>query len=359
MSDRDEIPRMLRERLDDPVAVCASLGLLDKSKRQSGGVMIRCPAHQETSPSCSVTRGRDQTLRWRCFACSASGDVFTLLATVYGLDVKRDFVRVLEAGASIAGIPIDLTSGKPSPAPPPPRSKPIVEDPEPMSADEFAAMVAPLERVGRLDGSGTSTECTAYLEGRGLIDAARIDGWFAISPDAGGMLCSLFGQARSEASGLVDRNGRLRWPNNTLCIPWRTPAGIVQTIQRRNLGECDAKHRYVFPTGRGPAYPYGIDRLRPGPVYLVEGAADVLAKRKLDDLGWSSILGVPGVSGWRSSWDAIVDGRIVTIAFDKDDAGNREGVKLGDRLWKAGAASVRRATPKLGKDWADAMRRSA
>lgn len=357
MVTRDDIPRLVRDRLDDPLSVCASLGLLEKFKRQSGGgVMIRCPAHRESSPSCSVTRGPDKTLRWRCFACSASGDVLTLIATVEGLDVKRDFVRVLEIGAGIAGVPTDSEQRRTYE--PPRRPEPMAATAPTLPAKRFSEMMAPLANLGRLEGSGAPKACQEYLLGRGLLGAAVSDGWFAIRPSAGAMLCQLFGED-PKLAGLVGDDGALRWPEHALCIPWRTPDGTIQTIQRRHLGECDAKRRYVFPTGRGPAHPYGIERLGKGPIVLVEGAMDVLARRSIDRLGWSTVLGVPGVSGWRSAWDELVKDRIVTIAFDDDEAGNRESLKLGDRFYKAGAARVRRSVPTRGKDWADAIRRSA
>ncbi len=354
VNDRD-LPRLVRARLDDPISVCTMLGLLEKSKRQPGGVMIRCPAHQDADPSCSVTCGPDGTLRWRCFSCSASGDALTLVAAVLGLDIRQDFARVLEAAAGFAGIHISE-----APSALPARALRVVEPaPEAMGAEEFAAIVAPLERVGRLDGSGFATSVATYLESRGLLDAAREDGWFAIAPDAGELLGQFFARDRLVASGLVNEWGGLSWSEHSLCIPWRNAAGVVHTIQRRHLGDCDAKRRYVFPNGRGPAHPYGFERLQPGPIALVEGAMDVLARRYVDKLGWTTVLGVPGVSGWRSSWDVLARDRVVLIAYDDDEAGNREALKLADRLYGAGAACVRRSTPTRGKDWADSLRRTA
>ena len=63
--------------------------------------MACCPAHDESNPSCSVTIGPDGTLRWRCFGCSAGGNALHLVAVVHGLDIKRDFPRVLRAAAEI------------------------------------------------------------------------------------------------------------------------------------------------------------------------------------------------------------------------------------------------------------------
>ena len=70
----DELRLQVRSRLVDPVAVCTALGLVERFKRQPGGIVICCPVHKDQIPSCSVTRGKDSTLRWKCFSCSASGE---------------------------------------------------------------------------------------------------------------------------------------------------------------------------------------------------------------------------------------------------------------------------------------------
>src|SRR5690242_18399964 len=100
---REEQATELRYRLADPVDLARRLGLLEGAKRQPTGLFVLCPAHGERTPSCSVTRGPDGTIRVRCFGCDLSGDVLTLVAAASGLDVRRDFRRVLERAASAAG----------------------------------------------------------------------------------------------------------------------------------------------------------------------------------------------------------------------------------------------------------------
>lgn len=355
----DELPRRIRERLDDPAELCRLLGLLGKHKRQAaGGVLILCPAHNERSPSCSVRVADGGTVSVRCFGCDFTGDAITLIAQVHGLDVRGDFPRVLEIGAGLAGIPIDGAVWSPEPAPIRPS---VVKVDAPAVPDSiFDAVATELQRSGALDSDVWCAQNVArYLDGRGLLEWARADGWFAMGAHSARAL-SQFSPEILHRCGLTDESGQMKWPEWALAIPWRTPSGIVQTIQRRHLGDCDAARRYVFPKGRGPAHPYGIDRLPDaGPVAIVEGAVDVLARRMLDEQGWTTVLGAAGVSGWRAAWDEIIRGRIVLIAFDRDEAGDREAGKLADRFYAAGASVVRRATPTRGKDWAEAMRVSA
>ena len=363
VDDRERVEQ-IKSRLDDPLGVCEALGIAKRHRRQPGdGLIICCPAHNEKHPSCSVRRV-DGRIAWKCFSCSASGDVLSLIACANGLDVRGDFGRVLEIAAEMAGVELEDRPARKRTRPIVKRAPVIVAEPT-LSDEQFAEVVAPLETIGRLDGRGMSARVCEYLDKRGLLESARCDGWFAIDATAGQLLCDVFGLERAQRCGLVDEFGELKWPENILAIPWRNPHNVVQTIQRRHLGDCDARKRYMFPTNRGPSHPYGIEHLQgDGPIALVEGAADVLAWRLADrcfkDPRWETPLGVPGVSGWKGAWDAIAKDRWVVIAYDDDGAGNREALKLGDRLWKARAFNVVRGLPfAADKDWAEVVQRSA
>lgn len=99
--DADHIKRSLT----DPRRLVAKLGLAKGAIWQgAGGVSVRCPVHAEKTPSCSVTRGPDGTVRVRCFGCDFSGDGLTLIAHVYGLDPRRDFSAVLDAAREVLGL---------------------------------------------------------------------------------------------------------------------------------------------------------------------------------------------------------------------------------------------------------------
>lgn len=100
---RDEV-REVRRRLDDPARVVHALGIEKGARRQPGGLIVLCPWHNDRNPSCSVTIGKDGTLRAHCFSCGESGDVLGLVAAVRGLDTQREFRRVLEAAADLAGL---------------------------------------------------------------------------------------------------------------------------------------------------------------------------------------------------------------------------------------------------------------
>ena len=65
-------------------------------------------------------RFNEKLKRWQCFACNTKGDAFGYVAAMEGLDVKRDFPRVLEIAAQIAGV-------MPSTTPPEERERRMAE----------------------------------------------------------------------------------------------------------------------------------------------------------------------------------------------------------------------------------------
>ena len=351
----------VRRSLSDPRRVAVLLGLERGALRMRGGLAVCCPWHKEQTPSCSLSTGRDGTLRVRCFGCGETGDVLTLVAEVRGLDLRRDFKAVLEEAAVLAGV--ELPPERLAPSSAPARELDALED------DAFDELVRPVLNAGRLDGSQAVSPVVRYLAGRGLLDAARADGWAALPEPGQGQAARLrfcvdvFGADLVERSGLATRRrGDLAWawPRHLVCIPWRTPAGLVQTVQRRRLDPGEPK--YVFPSGRRPRFPYGVEQLRrapaTAPVVFVEGAVDALARRVLD-VGRNDgrvVLGVPGVDGWRAEFAALARGRVAYVATDADEAGERVVDRWSEDLYAAGAREVRRLAPPAGsKDWCDAL----
>lgn len=95
--DKDAI----RRSLVDVHGLCEALGLLEGSQKQARGLIVRCPWHNEKTPSCSL-QVRDG-ITAHCFGCDARGDVFALIAAAKGFDLKTNFAAVLELAADIAG----------------------------------------------------------------------------------------------------------------------------------------------------------------------------------------------------------------------------------------------------------------
>jgi DNA primase len=335
--------------------------LLDGAIRQPQGLTVRCPAHGDRTPSCSVTVGDDRTIRVRCFGCDLVGDVLSLVAAVERLDVRADFRAVLERAAEIVGYDM----GRPTPRRAPPAPVPV-----PVPRIDFDAVARPILTLGRLDGTALAHDVAMYLDGRGLLDAARADGWAGLPTGrdtqaawARVLRDALLAQV-IEGLGLLKGDGWC-WPGHLLVIPWRDPQGRVVTLQRRAIGALASNlPKYVFPSGGRPLWPYGVERLASlpadAPIAFVEGAVDVLAAR---ELGLASVtgregtvLGLPGVTTWREEWTALVTSRMVVLGVDVDKAGEAAAQRLAARLYAGGAVGVKRARPPRGaKDWADAL----
>lgn len=121
----------LRRHLTDPARLCRALGLAKDARQQGDGMVVRCPAHAERTPSCSVTRGPDGTVRVRCFGCDLAGDGFVLVAAVAGLDCRRDFPEVMAQTAELLGlgdVADEIRAGKPAP-----EGRPLPEPPSPQA----------------------------------------------------------------------------------------------------------------------------------------------------------------------------------------------------------------------------------
>ncbi len=94
-----------RVRAAQPIsAIIADYVALKRAGRNYLGL---CPFHGEKTPSFNV---RDETGRYKCFGCGASGDVFKFVQEVERLD----FVGAIEHLAAKAGVTLTYTTGGPS-----------------------------------------------------------------------------------------------------------------------------------------------------------------------------------------------------------------------------------------------------
>jgi hypothetical protein len=168
---RPDYAAEIRRTLTEPIVACERLGLLKGSSRQPSGVTILCPAHGERNPSCSVTRGRDGTLRFKCHGCQATGDLLTLVATVHDLDLRTDFKAVLLEAAQIAGLShvVDELNERQPYTP-----RPLPELPEPEAERDYP----PVSEVEAVWAAGRpvagDSAAGGHLVGRGL-DARTVD----------------------------------------------------------------------------------------------------------------------------------------------------------------------------------------
>lgn len=352
MRDRSDVDAV-KDALRDPADVCRRLGLLEGAKRQGSGLMVRCPVHGDRNPSCSVTRGPDGTLRVRCFGCDLAGDVFSLVAAVEGLDVSRDFRRVLEAAAALAGVQIENRTEHEAPpreprrAPPPPPPKP------PPPAAEVAAIWAACAPCSSDDEVG------AWLHSRG-IDPAIVDRYGLARALPVDLPAPSWASYRGEASAprpwnaigyraifpLYDADGALASVRARLVLPIEQgapkslpPTGyatrglvmacplavIVLQIAAWRASNDPASREHV-----GDGWPEEAERR----VVLAEGEPDFLTwAARGEGVRTLAVLGLPGSGAWSDELaDRIPDGCTVIIRTDADDAGDRYAEQIAASL---------------------------
>lgn len=306
----------IRRRLSDPREVARALGCERGARRGGGGLMIRCPIHGErTDPSLSlrVGSGTRSPLVARCHGCGWTGDALSLVAAVEGLDVRRDFRRVLERAAELAG-GFGAATVK--------ESLQVEQGPARLPREVAAALFERICERGRLGARGA---VEAYLARRGLLEAAREDGWASLPSlsillecarevwqacgaasvagrlgpmqglsarvSAAGAAAGTSGLKPGSADGEASRqvsgafafggpeellvaarlarwhDGELRplWGRHRLVIPWRGLDGAITALQRRlvdaprKMQDGREEPRYVLPWA--PEAPYGAERL--------------------------------------------------------------------------------------------------
>lgn len=384
----------LKQQWNDPVRVCSHLGLLEgyKPKRVSNGIVIRCPAHDDHNPSCSVTEG-DNGLRIRCFSCDFRGDLFTLVAQVQGLN-NANFPEKLKATRSVFG-------GSPRSYVRAPSAKRKEPEPTPtLSTVVFANVCEALSPKLKLDGEGNlaaqqplvwrdlnalggSKFCSEWhawepvcqldsvgcgLKFRGVLDQAREDGWGELPPPVEEQDClvrAIRNKFEEASLAWLIRDGRFVHPYHRMLIPWRDPSGAVWNLQRRyapQLGDevqPEGVPKYVWPSQQAynprKKWVYGSERPElqtAGEIWIAEGAVDALALRALNERGFVykdgephdlAVVAIPGVTLWKAYRESLlpmVRGRKVVIALDADDAGRSAVKAIQQDLDAAGAGLV-------------------
>ncbi len=310
----------VRAALADPLRACELLGLLEGAKREQAGVLVRCPAHLEKNPSCSVTSAPDgRDLRGRCFACGFTfGDVYALAAQVWGMDQRREFWTLLSRLGDLVGIAAPA-QGSPPPAP----RLAAVPAPEPV-----ADLSVLWDSLPPLDHAGYD-----YLRGRGLEDAA----------DACRALADL-AEPRPEASPEHehDAHGRrgcggaavcaaCRWEyarsGYAVALALRDMHGRVVAIQVRSIHaeKADGKDRRFLAIGPTSAGLFGDPSAVAGArnIVVAEGMTDSLAAIvSCRGANVTVAVGIAGVSASAPLDTLPLRGKRVLMAADPDEAGD-------------------------------------
>ena len=320
----------------------------------------RCPIHGgHNDQQFALTVKHGEVMLVHCFACGLGCDAIDFVGTLRG---RPDFPGKLEAVADLLGM-----------APIPVSTEPFEPEPERIDPLSYHNVITALRAIC-LQYRPIRDVCQ-YLQRRKLLGLAPEFELFALperakQPEVIEHLRKTFEVETLAACGIIRRKKsgafemrQLQWSNHRLCIPWTSPSGQVEALQRRTLDS--SKPKYVFASGVAPMHPFGIERLKEvakdHPIAFVEGALDVLALTSICRReGFALVpLGLPGVSTWRESWGEICRGREVYVALDNDKAGTEAFAELAPKLHEVGASQIHWWQPTSGKDWGDTLNKVA
>ncbi len=334
--------------VSDPGEAARLLGLL--SENRGGGtesVQVCCPFHNDTEPSLSIFVGYDNRVYFNCFGCGYHGDFFSVAAKLHGLDVRRQFRKVLIKAALIVGrldLARAISGGRPfndSMRQAPDLAKVMKKEPKKyLSSDDVLVFgYTCCQKVT------SDSDAATYLQSRGLdpnkiadLNLARAirdevppPKWAFINSRYWGM------QGYRLATFLCDYKG------------------IDRSVRARKISkDADAARKSVAPFGysvRGLVFANETARrminpnVRYGPlpedkllrVVIVEGEPDFLTwALQPDPPGVAvAVMGIVNGSWTKDIAARIPDNTTVVIRTDHDDAGDKYAARiinsLGDR----------------------------
>jgi DNA primase len=351
VANRPDYAREVQNALTDPRALCEQLGLISGAgsfKRQSGGgVTVRCPWHEEKTPSCSVRIGRDGTIAVRCHGCGATGNALHLVAVANSLSTRREFRSVLKIAARLAGlwsIVHELETGTVDEERPkvlPPRVE-LAPEPEYPNESEVRAILA--ETIAVTDDA----EVAAHLESRAIDPELVADANLARVIPASGIESRprwawYQGQTWLETGHrlilpVYDASGALRSVR-----AWRVIDGV--SPKRLPPGGCKAHGLFL-------ACPMALAWLRGGEAMrtlIVEGEPDFLVAATWRMRERTAVIGI--LSGaWTTTLAArFVAGQRVLVWTHRDRAGDAYAQPVAASLIPRGVV-VGRWEPKGGVD---------
>jgi DNA primase len=202
-------------------------------------------------------------------------------------------------------------------------------------------------------------DVVSFVTSRGIFADAQAVGFGALPPprEQAALVAELraaFGGEDLALSGLV-RGERLAFDEHRLVIPWRDRAGRVVTLQRRVIQGAPPS-KYIFPKGRPPRVPFGVELARDALAFhathgaraeliVCEGALDTLARRRIARLRGEScvVVGVASASLRFDGWADLVADRDVVVSFDADAAGDKAALDFAALC--SGAKSLTRERP--------------
>jgi DNA primase len=343
------VPRIKEASVREAVAAADMVEVVSGRtalRRVGGRFTVRCPFHEERTPSFSVN-ALDKL--FYCFGCGKGGDVITFVRETENLD----FTGAVEWLAERFRVQLEYEESSPR------------QEAERKRRDRLHALldqaVAFFER--HLWETAAGADVRAYLESRGLHEPVAREFRLGLSPGHG-----LTAKAREKgftveelrAAGLANARGNDYFPFR-LMFPLADARGRVVGFQARRLRDDDPlKGKYVnSPESelfRKSAVLYGLHLARTAiakqeRAVVVEGNTDVIALRQA---GFEPVVASMGTALTERQLKEL--GRLTRrlyLCFDADAAGE-DATLRGMEAAAAQGFDVRVVTMPRGQDPADA-----
>ena len=313
-----------------------------KLTKKGSNYMGCCPWHEDKTPSLSVDKTKGL---YNCFGCGESGDSFSLVMKMKGLDFKEatTFLKDFTNTSDLSSI-TSITEPKPKNL-----ELELVKPVETSLVNEQL-----LERVkdyyfSQIQGSNKALN---YLQSRGLNDNSLIK-HYEIGFSNGSLKSVLSEKQIQELKhlGILTDKGHETLLNH-LVFPLKNSKNQVVGFYGRSINSSSKlKHKYLKGEHRGL-----LDRMvlevYKDEIIITESVIDGLSLKKL---GYDNILPCYGVNGFSEPHLIEFKNRIIksiTIAFDSDESGVTGSKNLREKLLKEGFR-VREITVPKGKDWND------
>ncbi len=325
MIPEDEIERI--KRGTDLAAVIRARGVELKS---SGSDLVgRCPFHDDHDPSLRVTPAKGL---WRCMsaACGATGNVIQFVQRFDGVSFRHAY-ELLKNGAAFTGAPTCSPVKK--------GTVPRLVSPLAADADDQAALRQVLDYYH--ERLKENPAALAYLKKRGIgaeaVAAFRVG---FVDRTLGLRLPHNNRKEGAEIRERLTRLGLLRESGHEhlrgrIVFPVIAESGEIGTVYGRAIDERGKHERHLFLSGpqRGVWNPAA---LRSAEVILTEGIIDALT---FWGAGFKHVTTAYSAKALPEEMlDALVAAkvRLVWIAFDRDEAGDKGAEQVAAQLLSRG-----------------------
>ena len=316
--------------------------------------VMRCPFHDDVSPSLVVTESKNL---YHCFGCGAAGSVLDWVMKTQGVSLPHA-VQLLKQDAPLDGMRVGLVKRP---------AQPLPSTVEPQADDQVL-----LERVvGYYHATlKESPQGQAYLTERGLMHPELIDRFklghanstlayqlpkkYTVAGKAVREQLQRVGVTR--ATGFEHLGGCIVVP---IIGEDEGDCGRVWQLYGRRtadakLGRNDVRHLYLGAPLRGVWNASAL--MAHKEIIVCEALIDAMT---FWCAGYRNVIAAYGVNGFtQDHWAALKrhGTRRVLIAYDRDDAGNAAAEKLGSALLESGIEGFRVLFPK-GMDANDYARK--